>query len=186
MKRIMIDIDDVVTDQTGFLHIVNEFLNSHYTIEDVKGYYIQDLVPTDRKEEFINYFITKDIYEHCHMQPDCIEVIEKLNKQYEVYICSAYVFRDHLLYSADLLKYKFKFLVENFPFLDPNRFTFQTNKTIFDCHIKIDDKMDNLGHADIKLLFDSYHNKNIPSSKLVDNGIIRVYNWKEIADILLK
>lgn len=85
-----------------------------------------------------------------------------------------------------MLKHKFEFLVKFFPFLDPNRFTFQTNKSIFDCHIKIDDKISNLDNAEMKLLYTAYHNKTISDAELKEKGIIRVYNWKDIENILLK
>lgn len=185
MKKIMIDIDDVITNQDGYLYLVNHFLNTNYTINDVEGYFIQDLVPEHLKKDFINYFITQNTYDYCDIQEDCVKVIEALNKKYEVYICSSYVFRDHVLYSADALKYKFEFLVKNFPFLNPNQFMFATNKTLLDCEIKIDDKMDNLENAEVKLLYTAYHNKEISDEKLKSNNIVRVNNWKEIKDYLL-
>lgn len=185
MKKIMIDLDDVIVDQQNWMYMVNSFLKTNYTIDDVKGYYIQDLVPKDKMEEYTKYFISQNLYDHAVIYPDCIDVIRKLNEKYEVYICSSYVFRDDILYSADSLKYKFKFLYKNFPFLDPNRFTFLTNKSMFDCEIKIDDKISNLESAEMKLLFNAYHNKNISNEELKEQGVIRVLGWKDIEKILL-
>jgi len=84
------------------------------------------------------------------------------------------------------LKHKFEFLLKNLPFLDPNKFTFQTNKSILNCEIKIDDKMENLKNAEIKLLYTAYHNENISDDELRKENIIRVNNWKEIRKILLE
>ena len=185
MKKIMIDLDDVIVDHSGYLELVNQFLNTNHVIEDVKGFYIQDLVPEAKKEEFTEFFISKNIYDYSEIFPNCIKVIKELKEKYEVYICSTYVFRDHLLYSGDALKYKFEFLVKNFPFLDPNRFTFHTNKSILNCEIKIDDRIENLENAEIKILYDSYHNKAISDKELKERNVIRANNWKEIRDILL-
>ncbi len=61
-KKIMIDMDDVIT-QGGFLHLINEFLGSSYKIEDFKEFYMQDMLPD--KEEFFNWFITQNQYDYC-------------------------------------------------------------------------------------------------------------------------
>lgn len=185
MKKIIIDIDDVISDYSGYLGLVNEFLKTDYKIEDVRGYYIQDLVPENQKEDFIQFFVTQNIYDHSSIFPDCIEIIKKLNERYDVYICSAYVFRDNLEYSADSLKYKFQFLTKNLPFLDPHNFMFLTKKEILNCDIKIDDKIENLRNAETKLLFNAYHNQSISEEELKAQNVIRVNNWLEIANILL-
>lgn len=185
MKRIIIDLDDVIVNQDGWLYVVNEFLNTNYTIDDVKGYYIQDLVPEEKKKEFTKFFVKYDTYKYSGIFENAVNVIKKLNEKYEIYICSAYVFRDDYLYSADALKYKFEFLYKNFPFIDPNRFIFHTNKSIINCDIRIDDKVDNLKNAETKLLYTAYHNKNISDKELEEKGITRVNNWIDIEKILL-
>ena len=58
MKKLMIDMDDVICDG-GFLTLVNQFLNTNYKIEDVKAYYIQDLIPKERMSEWAEYFHKK-------------------------------------------------------------------------------------------------------------------------------
>lgn len=185
MKKIMIDIDDVISDYSGYLNLVNEFLDTNYKISDVKGYYIQDLVPEDKKEDFIRFFVTKNIYDYSSIFPNCIETIQKLNEKYDVYICSAYVFRDNLEYSADSLKYKFQFLTKYLSFLDPHNYMFLSKKEILNCDIKIDDKIENLKNAETKLLFNAYHNQNISDDELKENNVIRVHNWLEIEKLLL-
>ena len=63
-------------------------------------------------------------------------------------------------------------------------YIFITNKSLLDCDIKIDDKLDNLKNAKIKLLFDSYHNKGLSDDYLKSVGVVRVHSWLEIKDIL--
>lgn len=184
--RIMIDIDNTIADSNGWLYLVNKFLNTNYTMDDVGDYYIQDLVPKERKDEFTKFFIKYNTYKYANVFPNCVEVIKKLNEKYDVYICSAYIFRDDLDYPGDALKYKYEFLRKTFPFMDPNKFIFLTDKEILNCEVKIDDVLSNLSNAKIKLLFTSYHNKNISDEELKKQGIVRVNNWLEIENILLK
>ena len=185
-KKLMIDIDDVIVNQDGWLYLVNSFLGANYTIDDVKGYYIQDLVPNEDINSFANYFITKNVYDYGKIYKDCINVLKELSEPYDVYICSAYIYRDDVLFSAKLLKYKFEFLYKNFSFLNPSHFIFSDDKSILKFDIKIDDKLDNLIGAETKILYTAYHNKNISDEKLKKSNIVRVNNWMDIKNILLK
>jgi len=185
MKKIMVDMDDVICDG-GFLSLVNQFLKTDYRIEDIETYYIQDVIPKERYEEWSKFFNTKNVYDYCDMIKDTYEVLEKLSKKYEIYITTAYIFRDNEEYSANNLKNKFEWLYKNLPFISPNNYIFTTNKEIIDCDIKIDDKLSNLkGKAETKLLFTAYHNKTLTDEELKQNGVIRVNGWKEIEKILL-
>jgi len=51
--------------------------------------------------------------------------------------------------------------------------------------IKIDDKITNLDNSTTKILFNAWHNKTISEEELKDKNVIRVYNWKDIENILL-
>ena len=185
MKKIMIDMDDVICDG-GFLSLVNQFLNTNYKKEDIKTYYIQDLIPKERYEEWSEFFNTKNVYDYCEMIEDTYEVLEKLSKKYEIYIATDYIFRDNKEYSANILKNKFNWLYEKLPFIEPSNYVFTENKEIINCDIKIDDKLSNLkGKAETKMLFTAYHNKTITEEELKQEGAIRVNGWKDIEKILL-
>lgn len=185
MKKIMVDMDDVICEG-GFLSLVNQFLKTNYKIEDIKTYYVQDVIPKERLEEWSKFFNTKNVYNYCKMVIDTYEVLEKLSKRYEIYIASAYIFRDNEEYSANNLKNKFKWLYKNLPFISPDNYIFTTNKEIINCDIKIDDKLSNLkGKAETKMLFTAYHNKTITEEELKQEGAIRVNGWKDVEKILL-
>lgn len=185
MKKIMIDMDEVICDG-GFLNIVNQFLKANYTLKDVKGYYIQDLIPKEQHKEWSKFFNTKNVYDYVEFLPNAYEVMERLSKKYDLYITTAYIFRDNEEYSANNLKNKFEWLYENIPFISPNNYIFTTNKEIINCEIKIDDKLSNLsGNAEVKMLFTAYHNKELTNEELKENGVIRVNGWKDIEKILL-
>ncbi len=186
MKKIMVDMDDVICDG-GFLSLVNQFLGTNYQKGDIKTYYIQDLIPKEKYPEWTEFFNTKNVYDFCEMLPNMYEVLEKLSKKYEIYIATAYIFRDNEEYSANNLKNKFEYLYEHLPFISPDNYIFTTNKEIIDCDIKIDDKLSNLeGKAETKLLFTAYHNKEITQEELEKQGVLRVNSWKEIEALLYK
>ena len=79
MEKIMVDMDDVICDG-GFLSLVNQFLKTNYKLEDIKTYYIQDLIPKEKYKEWSEFFNSKNVYDYCDMIKDTYEVLEKLSK----------------------------------------------------------------------------------------------------------
>lgn len=182
-KTVMVDMDEVITEG-GFLHLINEFAGTNYTKDDVKGYYMQDLISD--KDAFFKYYITKNQYDYGILIPDVVEVLNILKDYYDIYICSSYIIKEIPKECGILLLYKHNYLCEKLPFIPVNNYAFVNNKSIINCDIKIDDKIDNLVNADIKILFTSYHNKDLDDEFLKENGIIRANNWLEVKNILLK
>ncbi len=182
-KTVMVDMDEVITEG-GFLHLINEFAGTNYTKDDVKGYYMQDLISD--KDAFFKYYITKNQYDYGILIPDVVEVLNILKDYYDIYICSSYIIKEIPKECGILLLYKHNYLCEKLPFIPVNNYAFVNNKSIINCDIKIDDKIDNLVNADIKILFTSYHNKDLDGEFLKENGIIRANNWLEVKNILLK
>lgn len=180
----MIDLDDVICND-GWLELVNTFLKANYTYKDVEGFYINELVPKELEMDFINWYETQQQYDYATLKDGVLNVIEKLNNNYEIYICSAFVFPYKPEISGEILKQKFNYLQTILPFLDRNKFIFCNNKAIINCEIKIDDSMKNLNNAETKILFTAYHNKNIETELLSKENIIRANNWFEIESILL-
>lgn len=182
-KRIMVDMDDVITTG-GFLHLINEYLKTNYTEDDFESFYMQDIVPN--KDEFFKWFKTHNMYDYCSLTPNAYEVLEKLSKNYEIFIGTSYIIRDIIKDTAFLLPQKYEFLINTFPFINPNNIIFLGNKSVLNCDIKIDDRIDNLDGAKTKILFTAWHNKNISKDELNNKSIKRANNWKEIENILLK
>ena len=185
MKKIAIDMDDVICDG-GFLYLVNQFLGTQYTLKDIKSYYIQDVIPKERMEDWKKYYTKFNLYDHVNFLENAYDVIKKLNNYYELYILTAYVHRDVPEFSGDILKQKYDWLYKELPFISPNNYIFTTDKSMINCDIRIDDKLSNLeGKAEIKILFDSYHNQSYTTEELKTLGIVRVKNWKDIEKILI-
>lgn len=181
-KRIMVDMDDAITTG-GFLHLINEYLKTNYTENDFESFYMQDIVPN--KDEFFKWFKTNNMYDYCSLTPNVYEVLEKLSKNYEIFIGTSYIIRDIIKDTAFLLPQKYEFLINTFPFINPNNIIFLGNKSVLNCDIKIDDRIDNLDGAKTKILFTAWHNKNISKDELNNKGIKRANNWEEIEKTLI-
>lgn len=185
MEKLIIDMDDVLCGK-GFLRIVNEFLGTEYEEKDANSYYINDLIPKEKFLDWVQFFEEKNLYEYVDLKDNVQEVLEKLSKKYDIYIATSYVFRDDKKISGKVLKDKFDYLYKNFPFINPEKYIFITNKEIINADIRIDDNIEKLkGNAKIKLLFTAYHNENITKEELEEKGLIRVNNWKEVEKILI-
>ena len=187
MKKILLDVDEVITF-SGFVEAVNDFMHTNYVVDDFTDYYIDQVcIPDDKREEFNKFLNNRNLYENPNILPDAIEVIEKLNKKYDIYICSACVSPMNIEGSGRIFADKYNFLIKYLPFLNPEHFIFTAVKNIFKADIQIDDRVNNFENdVEMKILFPSYHNKDV----IVDDDIIRVgydyhYGWKEIEKLLL-
>ena len=186
MEKLIVDMDDVITEK-GFIRMINEFLGTNYIQEDAGSYYINDLIPKDRMNEWVEFYSKKNVYDYANIVEGAKETLEKLNEKYDLYIATAFVFRDAPEVSGKTLQDKYDFLCENFPFIDPHKFIFISNKELLDADIRIDDSPKKLmGKARLKLLFTAYHNVNMTDEELKENNFIRVNSWKEVEKILLK
>ena len=87
---------------------------------------------------------------------------------------------------------KYSFLRKALPFLNPKNFIFTSAKHLFKADIQIDDCTSNFSSSvTTKILFPSYHNKELTSEELEAQGIVRAgiewkEGWKEVLDILLE
>ncbi len=183
MKTIMVDMDDVIT-YGNFTAILEDFLGYKPNYENIKTYYIQDILG-DRKEDFFKKFKDMDMYENATLLPDCYNVLKELNKHYKIHICTDYIWREIIKFAGNNLKNKYNFLYEKLDFLEPKNYIFTADKSIVNCDIKIDDKLCNIKGAETKLLFTAWHNKDLKKEELDNQNVIRVNNWKEIGEILL-
>lgn len=187
MKTIMIDMDDVITHNYTMKYI-NEFLNTNLKLEDQDDFYLQNLTG-DRVEEYYKYISKRNLYGDCPLIDDCYRVLERLNKNYKLFIATSFLWNQNSNNndsSGTNLSNKYYYLKEKLPFIKPEQYIFITDKTLLDLDIKIDDKISNLDNCKTKILFKNWHNKNISSEELKEKNIILVKSWKEIEKILLK
>lgn len=181
----MIDMDDVIV-KGWLLKLINEFLDAKYVAADFKKFYMQDVIPEERKNEFFKFLFKHNVYDYCEINDSAIEVIKRLNESFDVYIGTSYLFREVPSKCGMILKYKFDFLVKHFPFLDPYKFIFVGDKSVINCDIRIDDRIDNILSADTKILYTAYHNKDLSEEYLSELKVKRANNWLDVEKILLE
>lgn len=180
--NIMVDMDDVITGNI-FFDLICDFLGEKIDINNVKTYYLQELLG-DRAPEFWESVKDKNFYEGDEIYEHCYEVMEKLNKKHNVYIVTSYLWKDVIDISGNSLSNKYYYLKEKLPFIAPEKYVFTTDKSILHFDVRIDDRVSNLTDGKIKLLYDAWHNRNISDEELKKMGIIRVYNWYDIEKVL--
>ena len=172
-KKILLDIDEVFCF-SGYLELVNEFLNTNYKIDDFDDYYIDEMaIPEDKKEEFYKFASTKDQYANPVILPGAIDAISILSKYYDIYPCSDCRNPFDLKNSGRIFKSKFELL----------------NRLIPEDVIPVKNYI--FTNIKVKILFPSYHNKKVSDEKLKKLGIIRAgydyhTGWQEVLNILLK
>lgn len=186
MKKIMIDLDETICSPS-YLKEVNKYLNTNYKYEDIKTYFVEDIIEEDKKQDFLDYFYRNvNVYDEAMILPDALGVIEKLSHFYEIYIVSAFVDKRRIKESGIMAKYKYEWILKNMPFIDPKKIVLTGSKDIIMCDIKIDDKVSNLkGYGDTKLLMDQLHNQKYSFEELTNLNIKRVYDWQQVESILL-
>ena len=182
MKTIMVDMDDVITIG-NFNKFLEEFLGQKIDTDNNKYKYRQEAIK-GRENEFRLIYQYRNLYANAPLLDGCYEVLRKLNEKYDVYIVTAYIWGQDIINAEENLKNKFIYLKENLPFISSQKYIFTQDKKILDFDIKIDDRINNLEGAKIKLLFTAWHNKNISSKELESKGIIRVDSWYDIEKVL--
>ncbi len=177
----MIDMDDVLTSG-NFIYYLEEYLGKKIDINQYKFYSLQELLG-NKKMDFFNKFKDLNMYQNAVLLPNCYEVLKELNEIYKIYICTAYIWPEIISYAGNNLKDKYQFLYENLDFIDPRNYIFAEDKAIVNCDIKIDDKLENLKNAKLKLLYTAWHNKDLD---LEEENLIRVNDWLDIKRVLIK
>ncbi len=187
-KSIMIDMDEVIV-VGNFSKFLIEFLGD-VNFEKLNSQNRQDLI-RGKEEEFKKIYKYKNLYkndrgDYIEPLPDCVNVVRELNEKYDVYIVTAYVWKENVIDAATNLKNKFEYLHYWFPFIDINNFIFMSNKTKIKYDIGIDDRASNLENCDKKLLFTEFRNKKLTDEELESKAIIRVNNWLDVKRELLQ
>ena len=171
MKRIAIDMDNVIAD------ITTAFLDSHehetgirLSPDNINGKLENEAFPN-----VMTWVNSEGYFRNLLVMPDSQRVIKKLMEHYEVFIVSAATQFPKSLYD------KMMWLEEHFPFIGWQHICLCGLKTIVKADILIDDHFKNLDYFDGEtFLFTATHNV------LADNGRHRrVNSWLEIEQILL-
>lgn len=193
-KDILIDVDEVVVF-SGFVEAVNDFMGTNYVIDDFTEYYIDEAaIPKEKMDDFNKFLDGRNLYEYAEILPDAIESIKELNEEYNTYFLTSCVNEANLDGCGRVFMDKYNFLRKNFPFINPKQFIFTGSKGLFKAYAKIDNLLENFNseeEVEVKILFPSYHNKDITDEELKEKGVIRAgyewrTGWKEVKKLLLK
>lgn len=173
MERLIVDMDDVMADATG------QFINYY---ESEFGLRIDRAVLNGKGEgegfpdnhSVIAGFPYRDqFFRTMSVNEDCREVMERLNKKYEVFIVSAAV------EFPQSLPEKLLWLKEHFPFITWKQIVFCGSKKVVHGDYMIDDLVYNLEHFNgEKFIFTAPHNIHL-------NHFNRLNNWKEVGERFL-
>lgn len=186
-KDLLLDVDEVICF-SGFLQAVNDFMGTSYKIDDFTDYYIDEVaIPKERFDEFNNFVNNRNLYENVDMLPNAVSTIKRLNERYNVFICSSCVNPFDIEGSGRLFKDKDDFLRKYLPFIKPGNYIFTSSKRLFKADVQIDDCLTNFDDdIPVRILFTSYHNKNITDEELKEKGIIRAgADWRDAGMKLL-
>lgn len=139
-------------------------------------------------DEFNEFIRHRDMYKNPHILPNAIEVIKKLSEKYDIYILSSCVNPFDIEGSGNLFMVKYNFLRKLLPFISPKNFILTSAKHLFKADVQIDDVIANFSDdVDLKILFTSYHNKNITEEELKKRVLsVLVMIGEKVGMLLLK
>ncbi|MFW3458080.1 5' nucleotidase, NT5C type [Staphylococcus caprae] len=172
-EKIAIDMDEVLADTLGeIIDAVNERANLGITIEALKGKKLKHMMP--EHEGLVTEVLREPgFFRRLKVMPHAQEVVKKLNEHYDIYIATAAMdvptsFHD-----------KYEWLLEFFPFLNPQHFVFCGRKNIVNADYLIDDNPRQLEIFEGKpIMFTASHNIN-------DDRFDRVSGWRDVENYFL-
>lgn len=175
MKRIAIDMDDVMADTTfKIIQNINEKVNGDYTYEGL-------MTASDtEKKAFYDVYVANNkflwdsgFFEDIPVKPHAIEVIQALQDKYEVFIVSA------ATEFPNSMKEKLNWMAKHFPFIGWQNTVFCGHKHMILADYLIDDHEKNLKtFTGTPLLFTAPHNLHIQEYE-------RVNTWLDVKARLL-
>lgn len=175
MKRIAIDMDDVLADTSiKIISEINKRLNKSYSMHELLG---NDALKMEFYQDYLahNSFLNEPgFFLDLPVKENAVEIVKELGKHYEIFIVSA------ATEFPESLKEKLSWLEEHFPFISWTHVVFCGHKYMIQADYLIDDHEKNLKtfSTGTPLLFSALHNLHI-------EGYERVNSWNEIANLLL-
>ena len=175
MKRIAIDMDDVLADTSiKIISEINKRLNKSYSMHELLS---NDALKMEFYQDYLahNSFLKEPgFFLDLPVKENAVEIVKELGKHYEIFIVSA------ATEFPESLKEKLSWLEEHFPFISWTHVVFCGHKYMIQADYLIDDHEKNLKtfSTGTPLLFSALHNLHI-------EGYERVNSWNEIANLLL-
>ena len=170
--RIGIDMDDVICDFHGH---VFDWCAERFDLDPIHKYktHTTTLLTPDQKRERTALLNEGHVFREFEAKEGAIEVIERLNRAYDVFIITAAM--EH----PSSLKPKFDWMQTHMPFMDPLKLVFCGVKYVANVDYLIDDTPDHFEHLDGEgILFSAPKN-------LEETRYKRVDTWADVAQMFL-
>jgi 5'(3')-deoxyribonucleotidase len=174
MKRIAIDMDDVMADTSQRkLDWYERDFGVKLNKNGIKGMYVTEAVPQEHHEQVLAYSKHKDFFWDLKIIAESQRVIRALMEKYEIYIVTAAIPFPNS-YNA-----KYEWLRQYFPFIDIRNVIYCGHKHIIDADFLIDDHAYNLeSFKGEGLLFTAPHNTT-------EDRFERMDNWFDVENFFL-
>lgn len=172
MKRIAVDMDEVLADAVGkLIRLYNAEFAENLTVQDMWGNWMVDVLPPARHDRLASYLHEPDFFEDLDVMPDSQRVLERMSRRYEIFVATA------AMEFPTSFGAKFRWLERHFPFLSPSRFVFCGDKSILRADYLIDDMPRHFQRFTGKgILFTAAHNARLAAK-------VRVNNWREVEEL---
>lgn len=174
MKRICVDMDEVMADALGeHLLRYNKYYGERITTADLAGKWLWDVVSTDRHAILDSQLRSEDFFEVLEVMPESQRVMRRLQMKYEVFIATA------AMEVPTSFQQKYRWLERHFPFIPSSHIVYCGDKGILRADYLIDDNPRQLRRFQGEgILFSSPHNAGV-------KGYRRVKDWLEVEDLFL-
>ena len=174
MKRIAIDIDDVLADTSiKIVDQINQRLNKSYSHDELVQSDALKLAFYEDYQANNQFLWEPGFFLDIEVKQDAIEVVKQLQEKYEVFIVSA------ATEFPESMKEKLIWLEQHFPFIGWKHTVFCGHKYMIQADYLIDDHEKNLASFTGKpILYSALHNLHIHDYE-------RVNTWKEVGHLFL-
>ncbi|MET3978192.1 5'-nucleotidase [Mucilaginibacter sp. UYP25] len=174
MKRIAIDMDEVVADaHARFAEWYTRDYGTQFTPEQLHAHTFEELIDPMHKGISKKYVFHNDFFKDLAVIPGCKEVIKDLHEKYEIFFTTA-----AMEFPNSLLP-KLAWLGEHFPYILWTNIVFCGDKSIINADYLIDDNVKHfkrfIGQG---ILYTAAHNHNVEWD-------VRVNNWEDVRRLLL-
>jgi len=175
MKRVLVDMDEVIADTTaGMVQWYKKHFGGDidYTKMLAGGSLVKGF-PDEHQEQVRQQLFAAGFFRHLPVMANSVEVLEEMNKRYEVLIVSA------ATEFPNSLKDKFDWLAEYYPFFTWQQLVLCGKKNMIEADFMIDDHSRHLQYFKGKpYIFTAPHNLN-------EREYDRLDNWKEVGEVFL-
>ena len=175
MKRVLVDMDEVIADTAaGMIDWYKKTYGGDIDYKKMQeGKSLVKGFPEQHQTDVRQQLYEPGFFRHLPVIEDSVQVLEQMNRKYEVYIVSA------ATEFPNSLTDKYNWLMEHFPFFTWKQLVLCGVKSMIQADYMIDDHIKHLELFKGKsYLFTAPHN-------LDEQGFDRLGNWKEVAEKFL-